>query len=182
MDHAPILEAVESESEIQTQGDVSSLTDTNSLLLLQLFLPTTFSDHIPNYSLISIHPPCHLPFHFLVPHYHLSAWPFIPTSSSESRTLTHLCLPFLSPIFRTILRPMTIMAGRSQASLYLTLALYTYRARGLIFCTNTKLLRLKSLATNTQPISLLVNHQSSGRLPDSTKSHSVMPDTMSPST
>ena len=35
MDHAPILEAAESESEIQTQGDVSSLTDTNSPLWLE---------------------------------------------------------------------------------------------------------------------------------------------------
>ena len=54
----------------------------------------------------------------------------------------------LYPLWQAIPRPF----------LYLTLASYAYRALGLIFCTNTKLLRLKSLATDTQPIPLLVNH------------------------
>ena len=66
--------------------------------------------------------------------------------------------------------------------LYLTIAMYAYWALGLIFYINTKLLRLKSLATNTRLIPLLVNHRSSGWLPDFTESHSVMPDAVTLST
>ena len=102
---------------------------------------------------------------------------FTPFSTTESWThdsfmLTLHCLCYLvlyldsRPLWQAFPRPF----------LYLTIALYAYRALGLIFCTNIKLLHLKSLVTDTQPISPLVNHWSSGWLPNFTKLYSVMPD------
>ena len=127
-------------------------------------LPHLISDYslaiplsIPNW------PPRHLPFTSLL-HYHLPAWPLIP--HSYLRPLTHLCLPSSFPLSCTILRLALLWQAFLRPFLYLIIALYAYQALGLIFCTNTKLLRLKSLTTDIWSIPLLVNHRSSGWLPD----------------
>ena len=86
---------------------------------------------------------------FPLSHFSSSSLADMVPLSSLSRTLTHYAylLVFLSPTSCTILRP--VVAGLSQAFPVFNLSQYDDQALGLIFCTNTKLLRLKPLTTDS---------------------------------